>query len=163
MIKPIQGDIPGSILPYFESFNKWLPVLEYSDLFPQCEQEDLPNDPGTSTLLLACALLSQMVTARPEASRAPQKQHLYMVLNVVFTSAISTGSFSLQLLQAKILLSLYEHLDANHIGAAASLCSAAAIAQELRIIPWHCRKKVDISSLANNELRAAICLYVLER
>ncbi|KIX01503.1 uncharacterized protein Z518_09229 [Rhinocladiella mackenziei CBS 650.93] len=163
ILPSVQRDVAGNIDPYFKSFNKWLPVVDASSLYRRCDDLPSSQDAEFSILLLTCVLLARV----SQPSRADDKQQndgLYMTISLSLTSLTSKGSLSLEMLQAEILLALYEHLDANHVAAAATIASAAVIAGNLGLFQWQCQAVPSQRVLVDEEMcRVAWCLYILER
>lgn len=157
-------NLADSIGPYLEGFNKWLPVVDASDLEARCRNADPSGDETLPTLVLACVLLSRVSTLNPDDIDTHGNHQLYLMLTTSHTSLLSRGEVtSLCLLQSKILLALYEHLQDNRIAVLGTLASAAAMAEDMGLFRWHCRTKPEAISIDTAEYRVVCCLYVLER
>lgn len=149
--------------PYLEGFNMWLPVVDGSTLKARARVQEALEDERFSTLLVTCALLSRI--SRPKLSEPDVKENqgLYMALIISHTSMSSKGSRSMDVLQSKILLALYEHLQADQVAAVGTLSSAVEIARAMGIVQWHCMAEHRTIFLGSEDHRTLCCLYVLER
>lgn len=156
-------DISSNISPYIEGFNKWLPVIDGPALIARSQDDNSLRDPAFSTLLVACVLLSKVSKPKANANVFLRNQELYLTLIVSLSSLISRGIINLDILQAKILLALYEHLQANYIAAVGTLGSAASIAKMMGYFRWQCQTGPGITSMDNEISRVTCCLYILER
>ncbi|KIW96596.1 LOW QUALITY PROTEIN: uncharacterized protein Z519_01987 [Cladophialophora bantiana CBS 173.52] len=119
-ILPSAGhNVAGDVEPYFQSFNKWLPVVDERCFYQRYDDPTNPPDQAFRTLQLACVLLSR-ISPPFTAADQPRSKELYVLINLSVIRLVSNGGSSLEVLQAKILLALYEHLTANHIAAVQS-------------------------------------------
>lgn len=157
-------DFPDNIKPYLEGLNKWLPVVDGSDLeAARCQNATSFEDETFPALFLACVLLSRISTLNPVDVDTQGNRELYLMLTTSHTSLLSRGVTSLYLLQSKILLALYEFLQDNRIAVLGTLASAAAMVDTMGLFCWHCQTKPDVISIDIAEYRVVCCLYVLER
>lgn len=163
LAQSVRNNISGDIGPYLEGFNKWLPVIDGSALNARFRNPESFQDEAFCVLLLTCTLLSKV--SRPNLDEADiQGNHeLYLTLAVSHANLLSKGVKTLSILQSKILLALYEHLQANHMAAMGTLGSAAAITTGMGLFRWHCQVEPEMISIESEEQRVVCCLYVLER
>ena len=159
----VRGDISSNISPYLEGFNKWLPVIDGQALIARSRDDNSFKDPAFSTLLLACALMSEISKPKVNVSALQENQELYLTLIVSLSSLISRGITNLDILRAKILLALYEHLQANYVAAVGTIGSAVSIAKMMGYFRWHCQAGPGITSMDDEIPRVTCCLYILER
>lgn len=159
----VRDNILGHIGPYLEGFNKWLPVVDGSVLNARSQDAESSQDEAFCVLLLVCMLLSRVSRPNLDEAGIQGNHELYLTLTVSHATLLSRGFKSLDILQSKILLAFYEHLQANHIAAVGSLGSAAAIAKAMGLFSWHCQLEPEAISIENDGQREVCCLYILER
>lgn len=159
----VRDNISGNIDPYLQGFNRWLPVVDGPKLKARCQNVESLQDEAFSGLLIVCMLLSRVSVQNPAHAVVEGNHELYLKLVASHAALLTRGLRSLEVLQSKVLLALYEHLQANHMAAVGTLASAAAIAKTLGLFDWHCASEPEAIFLVLEEQRVACCLYVLER
>lgn len=163
LARAVCDDISGNIEPYLEGFNRWLPVIDGPALKARIQDIEARPDEEFSTLLMACTLLSRISRPNLSESDVEGNHRLYMTLIVSHAILFSRGAKSFDILQSKILLAFYEHLQANRAAAVGTLSSAAATAQAMGLFRWHCLAEPGMISLRDEMQRVLCCLYILER
>lgn len=157
------GNMSDNIEPYLGGLNKWLPVIDGLALKTRVRADQTFRDEGFCSLLVACALLSRISRPQIIESEVEGNNELYMTLIMSHAAMSSRGFMSLDMLQSKILLALYEHLQANYTAAVGTLRSAVGIAKVMGILRWHCLADQRMISLADETQKTLCCLYILER
>lgn len=157
------SDSARNMDPYFQSFNKWLPIVDTTSFYQRRGEPPESWDVAFTTLQLSCMLLSRICPPFTPDDQL-NGEDLYLSINLSLTSLTSNGDRSLEVLQAKILLALYEHLKTNHAAAVGTIASAAVIAGNLGLLQWQCRPNPKERDLADKGMhKIAWCLYILER
>ena len=156
-------NLSDSIEPYLGGLNKWLPVIDGLALKTRVLADQTFRDEGFCSLLVACALLSRISMPQISDSEVEGNNELYMALIMSHAAMSSRGFVSLDTLQSRILLALYEHLQANYTAAIGTLSSAVGITKVMGILRWHCLADQRMISLADEKQKTLCCLYILER
>lgn len=163
LARSLRPDFPGHIEAYLEGLNKWLPVVDDSVLTSRCGDPLAYQDEAFCALLLTCMLLSRVSRPRVLDEACIGNHELYLTITVSHASLLSKGVKSLDIVQSKILLAFYEHLQANHVAAVGSLSSAAAVAGAIGLFRWHCKADSGPIFVDIQGQREVCCLFVLER
>ncbi|KAL2066647.1 hypothetical protein VTL71DRAFT_2719 [Oculimacula yallundae] len=107
-----EDGILSSCSTYFSFIHPWLPILSKDILFDQIlSQRSMPKGDVT-ILMLMVHLLSQL--HQPIEIEVGRSEQLYSTAKGLYGYWMSTGKPSIVLVQAGILLAVYEHTQALH-------------------------------------------------
>ncbi len=89
---------------YFDHLHHSLPFISKTRFFEHLLNPLAPPRADVTLLILSI----QIASAVPEADIPPEKSRKYLAAKQYFMDLLAAGTFSLQLLQAGVLISLYE-------------------------------------------------------
>ena len=123
------------ISAYFSTFHRSFPILNEKIFRSQLQEESLSA--GFSTLLLAMVLISNLsskiafrsVDASKDGGKT--KEELYSTLKNIYSSLLSTGNVTTEIVQAGIIIAAYEYCQAMHQDAWLSIGTCARLGQVL--------------------------------
>ncbi|KAF4448915.1 hypothetical protein F53441_7739 [Fusarium austroafricanum] len=152
------GDFPALYQDYFSSVHEWLPMisrkrLTYTDPFSQDACHDL---------VLLCM---QICTIRLN-SQPPSQHPLYNLAKSLCSSAESAGLVSLRLVQALVLLAVYESSHAIYPACYLTIGRAAKLGM---LMGWHDRDALQLFKLGDSwskreeQRRTWWAIFVLDR
>jgi hypothetical protein len=117
---------------YFNSVNNWFTIVEKTSFDSQVEQMwSIPS--AEVALLILCMLL---IIRTPNNSGAPMDDGLYLSVKTAFTLVHSKVPNSTSLLQAQLLIALYEY---SHGLPQQAYMSMGTCLQMTRSFGWHLR------------------------
>ncbi|WAO87105.1 Fungal-trans domain-containing protein [Fusarium falciforme] len=143
---------------YFTSMHQWLPMISEKRLL----DAHLALNDACHDLLLLCMKLCII-----RVDKSPPSQHpLYCLAKYLSSSAENEGLASLRLIQALVLLAVYELSHAIHPAAYLTIGRAARL---VILIGWHDRdaqqlfKPADTWSLLEEQRRTWWSVFILDR
>jgi len=101
----------------FKITEKWLPIIDKTEFFVRLEQLQTSPNASFSTLVMSMCLYAQQSSAI--LGRNSRVESLYYTTKCFYSLLQSSGRVSLELLQAGLLIAIYEHSQA--------LCEASAL------------------------------------
>jgi hypothetical protein len=109
-IEKKRGDLSEVWKSYFRTFHKALPILDQPTFYQQLEPNTTSSRGHFSTVLLSIYLVIQLL---PKFSNADSSE-LYTTLKSIHSLMQSAGNVSTELVQAGLLIAVYEHSQAMH-------------------------------------------------
>jgi hypothetical protein len=91
---------------YFRTIDVWLPILSPKKCIDKLENITSENNPELSNLLL-CMYLATRQPGNPSGIKEMQTE-VYFEAKTLLTTLTSSGSITIEVIQAGLLLSLYE-------------------------------------------------------
>lgn len=89
---------------YFATIHRWMPIISKYTFYEQLSSSP-SKTPADINLLLLCI---HLITDTPPASSRSSKTTEYLAAKRLYLQAETTGTFTVQVLQAGILIALYE-------------------------------------------------------
>ena len=106
------NDISLSFSRYFDTVHSWYPIISKALLYERFTHLRRSPKADFSVLIITIHLISQ--TYQPTPVQRYDLEQLYHTTKGLYSIAMSTGISSIELIQAGILLALYEHTQALH-------------------------------------------------
>lgn len=117
-------------LTYFNTFHKSMPIISQEEFLNSLPHFWSSSDPHLSTLLVSIFLVTRLLPHESIAG-GHSPEELYSRVKSIHSMLQSTGSLSIELVQAGILIATYEHCQALHQAAWLSVGACARVAQVL--------------------------------
>jgi hypothetical protein len=114
---------------YFETIHKWMPFISKKRLYGSHLRPSFQTQPDVVLLLLALKLITTSPPPRPQTPRTS----LYQVVKHYHLDVENSSTFSILVLQAGILVALYENSHALYPAAFQSIGTCARYAHSLGI------------------------------
>ncbi|XMA10366.1 hypothetical protein WAI453_003157 [Rhynchosporium graminicola] len=108
---------------YLNFVHPWLPILSKETLFDHILSQHSAPKGDTAILVLTIHLLSQLYQTMP--TKRNEVDQLYHTTKGFYGFWLSTGRLSIELIQAGILLAIYEHSQALHDATYLTLAACA--------------------------------------
>jgi hypothetical protein len=118
------GDVETAAVDYFDRIHWWWPIIAKSRVLPRLD--DNWNHDGELTLLLLAMRVIAWKPNKDSPLSSDPITSIYITAKHALSEAVMMGNLSLRLLQAQVLLAVYE---LGHAIYPAALISVAACAQ----------------------------------
>jgi hypothetical protein len=94
---------------YFQTIHNWMPMISKEHFLGAMEKHPLPDPHSTLSILLYALYL---VTSCPEDDvTSTEQSRLYIIVKYQYSLLLSLGESSIELIQAGVLIALYEHVQ----------------------------------------------------
>jgi hypothetical protein len=105
-------DILESCSTYFRTVHSWFPIIVKEELYNRLSRLRSSPTAEFSVLMLTIHLLSQVYREVPRGRDSMEQ--LYHTTKGFYSILMSTGRSSIEIIQAGLLISVYEHCQALH-------------------------------------------------
>lgn len=122
-------DIQTLTSHFFDTIHLWMPIISKKRFYDQCQYSLPPSRPELALLVLCMKLIAEILpehTTNPQTSTYSSAKHFYLEVE-------TAGFLSIQVLQAGVLISLYELGHAIYPSAFLSIGACARYAYTLGI------------------------------
>jgi hypothetical protein len=125
-------DIPLSLSRYFRCVNSWFPIVREADVHEQITLlQQMPNA-DFAILVLTIHLVSHMY--EDETTRTKDGREIfYQTVKRLYSITLSSRTPSIELIQAGILVALFEHFQALHDATYQTLGTCARMGYSLGV------------------------------
>jgi hypothetical protein len=123
------GDVTPICKRYFKVVEKWLPIVDSKEFFIRLEHLQTSPSAPFSTLVMSMCLFAQSSSVL--LCRDSRVESMYYTTKCFYSLLQSNGRLSLELLQAVLLIAVYEHCQACYEASALSVGICARIGYAL--------------------------------
>jgi hypothetical protein len=159
-------DIPLSLSRYFRCVNGWFPIVREADVHEQITLlQQMPNA-DFAILVLTIHLVSHMY--EDETTRTKDGREIfYQTVKRLYSITLSSRTPSIELIQAGILVALFEHCQALHDATYQTLGTCARMGYSLgvheSIYPNAALEDTESSSVVEKRKHVWWGIIILER
>lgn len=110
LTKNYKRTLSESCRAYFTAVNCWIPIIQQSAFESRLQESSSGMDSDFTLLVLSCLLLSK---AASKESDEAELSTIYQIVRAYLFLLHSSGSQTLEIVQAGLVVTIYEHMQAE--------------------------------------------------